>query len=239
MKITSILPVLLLVGCHEFEGEQGTLGFISNLIVRPDQHWSPAHGVAADSTLEVAAVSIIGVESEERPQVEAAASGSLIALDPTGGDIAVTGEAGDRGRLQFWGEAHDRFSVRFAEPVDVALYPPTGADELSDVLLQAATPVALYPEILDAWDQPLGWSAELLEVSGCGASVASDGRILLDGEDCTLTISLDGLPLATVPIAAIEQEDVAPGAEPAAWAALYGADDQERQPETTSTSSVP
>lgn len=239
MKITSILPALLLVGCHEFEGELGTLGFVSNLIVRPDQRWSPAHGVAADSPLEVAAVSIIGVESEERPQVEAAASGSLIALDPTGGDIAITGEAGDRGRLQFWGEAHDRLSIRFAAPVDVALYPPMGADELGDILLQAATPVALYPMILDAWDQPLGWSPELLEAAGCGASVDDSGRILLDGEDCTLTISLDGLLLAEVPIAAIELEDVAPGEEPEAWAALYGADDQERQPETTSTSSAP
>ena len=239
MKSTFLFPALLLVGCHEFEGELGSLGFISDLIIRPNQHWDPAHGVAADSPMEIMAVSIIGVESEERPEVEASASGSLIALDPTTGDIALTGAAGDRGRLSFWGEARDRFSVRFVAPASVALYPPMGDTELSEVLLRAAMPVALYPEIHDAWGQPLGWSSELLEVSGCGAAVASNGSILLDGEDCTLTISLDGLTLETIPVAAVEREDVPPGEEPESWVALYGADDQERQPETTSTSSAP
>ena len=103
MKNTFLFPALFLVGCHEFEGELSTLGFISDLIIRPYQHWSPAHGVAADSPMEIMAVSIIGVESEERPEVEASASGSLIALDTTTGDIALTGSAGDHGRLEFWG----------------------------------------------------------------------------------------------------------------------------------------
>ena len=239
MKHTFLFPALFLVGCHDFEGERSALGFISDLIIRPHQPWSPAHGVAADSPMEIMAVSIIGVESEERPEVEASASGSLITLDPTNGDIALTGSAGDRGRLEFWGEARDRFSVRFVAPAGVALYPMEGDLALSEVLLKAATPVALAPELHDAWGQPVGWSPELLEVSGCGASVTASGSILLDGEDCTLTVILDGLPLETISIASVEEEDVLPGDEPASWVALYGDDDQERQPETTSMISAP
>ena len=42
MKKHTLPVLLLLAGCHDFEGELGQLGFSSSLITRPGQPWTPA-----------------------------------------------------------------------------------------------------------------------------------------------------------------------------------------------------
>ncbi len=206
MKHTLILT-LALAGCHDFEGELGALGFVSNLITRPGQPWTPQAAIAAGTPLEVAASALLTHDSDEAPRVEAAISGDLIALDPTDGDLALTGEAGDHGRLLFWGDATDRFSVRFAEPAAAVLY---ASDESAqtDIRILSDAVVTLSPEIQDAWGRPLGFSPAQLEVSGCPAEVGEGGGIRLHAADCLLDIALDGIPLARLPITAVPPADI-------------------------------
>ena len=120
-RLSLCLPVFVLVGCYEFEGELGQLGFASNLIVQADTPWTPGHPIAAEAEAKFAAVAHLTRDDDEAPQVTASLSGSLVPLDPTKGHVALTGEAGDRGRVLFIGEATDRFSVQFAAPARALL----------------------------------------------------------------------------------------------------------------------
>lgn len=257
MKRSFLLSTFLLAGCYEFEGELGQLGFVSSLTVRPaHQGWTPDHPIAAQMPVEVAATERIGHESEEAPQVQAALDGDLIDLDPTEGHIAFTGEAGDVGRVLFWGEASDRFSVRFHTPTGMALYEPLTSTAVEGVLhvLDGAT-ATLAPEVHDAWGQPMGWSAGLLEAEGCGARSDESGLVhLRPRQDCTLQIALDGVPLLSRAVRVVEASDTA---EVTTWTMEpvdgqivtieeWWTDDgarvlgvQDRHPETTSISSAP
>ena len=213
MRIARLLPAAFLAtGCYDFQGELGQLGFSSNLITRSGQSWSPEQPISADTPVEVGATTGLTIESDEPPRVEAAVAGTLVALDPTGGQIAFTGEAGDSGRVLFWGEATDRFSVRFHDPAQVVLFTPDGT-RLSQAPLTVieGAEVRLLPEVHDAWGQPLGWSAEQLEAHGTHTLSAQSvaGTILLTATGPgTLSAELDGLPLLQQPIETIAVSEV-------------------------------
>ena len=210
MKIAHILPAVLLVaGCHEFEGELGQLGFISNLIIQPGQDWTPDNAIATETSVTVFASAFLTRESDQAPQVEASLSSSLIELDSEEGHIAFTGDAGDNGRVMFWGEATDRFSVRFHDPAEMVLYVPGRDEPTLEMVVMKGAEVLLHPEIVDAWDEPLGWSPALLEVDGCQASRSDSGVLLLKASaPCTITADLDGLPLLEQPVAVVSEADV-------------------------------
>ena len=209
MKKHTLPVLLLLAGCHDFEGELGQLGFSSSLITRPGQPWTPAQPIVAETMVEVAAVTSLVHDTDEPPAVEASVSEHLITLDPETGHVAFTGEAGDAGRVQFWGEATDRFSVRFSEPRAAVLYPLASDAAIDTLLIQDGGSAALAAEIHDAWGTPQGYAPELLMVTGCGSRLDSSGILILSPDtDCTLEVSLDSLPLLSTAVTVLPTADI-------------------------------
>ena len=47
MKTHTLTFLLLLTGCHDFEGELGQLGFSSTLVTRPGVAWTPDHKIGS------------------------------------------------------------------------------------------------------------------------------------------------------------------------------------------------
>jgi hypothetical protein len=211
MKTHTLPALLLLVGCHDFEGELGQIGFSSNLILRPGQPWTPDHPIAAENPVEIAAMSLLNHDTDAPPEVEASVSERLISLDPESGHIAFTGAAGDAGRVHFWGEATDRFSVRFSEPRSAVLFPLLSDDPIDTLLIQDGGVATLATVINDLWGVPQGYDPALLSFTGCGAEHDPSGILTLSTDtDCTLEVSLDSLPLLStsvtlVPADAIDQ----------------------------------
>jgi hypothetical protein len=181
------------------------------LIIRPGQPWTPDHPIAAENPVEIAAMSLLNHDTDAPPEVEASVSERLISLDPESGHIAFTGAAGDAGRVHFWGEATDRFSVRFSEPRSAVLFPLLSDDPIDTLLIQDGGVATLATVINDLWGVPQGYDPALLSFTGCGAEHDPSGILTLSTDtDCTLEVSLDSLPLLStsvtlVPADAIDQ----------------------------------
>ena len=229
-----LFPLLFAPACHHFAGEQGVLGFATGLVAAGGASWDPSHPVAAGARVEVYAVDRLDLSDEERPargdrplDLSAAVTGALLPLPPGEAPVAFTGDPGASGAVLFWGEARDRFSVRFSEadvavlrhPLDAPAGVPT-PDGLA--LLEGAPPVGVVVELRDADGEALGFPVRSLSVGASGGVSAwlseegggEDGAHLhlsADG-DGAVRLLVDGVGEWTLPVDAVTAEE-ATGAE--------------------------
>ena len=166
-KIMALLP---LAGCVDFMGEFGRIGFATNARMGDNTSWKPEFGVVEGTALVVGPVALAG-EKDERPVdvLPHASRGLDVAANPDGGWVVT----GTRGRVEWDGEARDRFSVRFAEPVGVDV------NVLGLVAHDFAIPVGarcpLQAVFREESGAPLGYSPDDLEFAIDGVFSVADG----------------------------------------------------------------
>ena len=155
--------ILLLLGCVEFEGDEGRLGFSSNLIAPGSfylQFDPRQHLVARGTQVEVLAERRMDLDGDEakEPQVHARVRGGELLEHETGRALFT---ARRKARVSWEGEVQDHFTVRFApvrrlDWVDHAgLF--TSYEPLERVVLLDAT---LLPMPADRRGRPLAWAEE-------------------------------------------------------------------------------
>lgn len=237
---TFTLTALLLVGCHDFTGELGRIGFLSNLRISGEEAWTPASPIAAGAFAEVAASErLTGTEDEDRPlAVEGYVGAGLTAAMPAleEAHVAFTGAHGDNGTVRFWGEVDDHFAVRFAQAEQAVLVHPKdhhfGVEPAQGVALVTGEDVVIEVALLGAGGEALGWPRDELQVVGQGgvsAWLEGDALHLVADADGSVFVSVDGVGEWSVPVEAVSAEDIAevtieqirPGPEVAAMAVSW------------------
>ena len=215
MKRLALVPLVLLTGCHDFEGDRGVLGFSTNLVAPgAPGGWDPELGVAAGTTAVFAATRRLGLSHEEDSELgELAVSARVSGLDEVwseGPEVAVTGDPGDDGVLRFRGERRDHFSVAFAEVARLEIAEPllhldpmlVKPDEL--LMLEGAE-VTLAVAAYDAAGQPLGYAASDLVVTG---AQPTDGGLKVQADrDGVVTVDLWGVR-AELPVYVLQPEEL-------------------------------
>lgn len=212
---TLLLTPLALVGCHDFVGDLGRIGFVSDLRVA-DSAWTPEHPIASGSTARFLPVSLFDAEGNERTDVEAeeaALRGSTTGRRLTswteegeleGPDLlAVTAERGS-GWVHFEGIEHDRFELSFVPAADVVflrLFERPVEDERGGeveievevvvqegpLVLAAGEAAILALDVVDRRGRSLGWVPDEVDLEATGGVSA-----WLDGGGLVVVGDADG-----------------------------------------------
>lgn len=207
-RLLILSPMMALLGCHDFVGELGRIGFVSNLQMHALSPWSPEQPIAAGSFVKIMAQQRMNSDSTEPPVVQGAASGDLVQMAAEEDRVVeFTGGSGDRGTVRFWGELDDQVHVRFA-PAETALVSHIWDSNLDTALQDELTvvpgeTVILKVSLFSAQDEALGWPEDSLQVTGeRGVSAWMDGaavNIVADGEGA-LHLSVPGVGQWTIPV---------------------------------------
>ena len=189
--------ILLLLSCVEFEGDEGNLGFNSNLIAPRDLYlrFDPDEiRVVRGSSVQIRAARRLDAAGDEGddPKVEGSLrGGTLIASEP--GLVTFTGRR--RVVVRWTGEVQDHFTVRFA-PVHRLLWAdhadamtPTWSEPLEEAVLLGQARALPFP--VDRLGRPLAWAEDDLELKhDCPEHLGE-----IQGPEqgfCTLTAELGG-----------------------------------------------
>lgn len=215
-NIVLLVPILALLGCYEFEGERGRIGFVSNLRLNNRHAWTPDSPIAAGSFVAVFAQERLNSDSEEPPAVQGAPSGALIPMTAEReGTVEFTGEDGDAGTLRFWGEVDDHFHARFTRAAAASIAHPweplDGLPSRGELVVVPGETIILSTLLLSAQDELLGWPVQRLQVSGAGGVSAwtEEGmlHLIADGEGAVL-LDVPGIGRWAVPVYTAEASAV-------------------------------
>ena len=215
MKRLAPLALLLLAGCHDFEGDRGVLGFSTNVVAHAVHGgWSPDVPVAAGTTAVFVPSRRLHVSVEEDSELgEIAVTGRVSGLDEVwsdGAELGVTGEAGDDGVIRYRGELRDHFSLSFA-PVDrielaePAIHLAPMVPRPDELLMLEGAEVDLTVAAFDADGQPLGFATTDLVVSGAKATDAGL-RVTADA-DHEVTVEIFGAE-TSISVRVLQPEDL-------------------------------
>lgn len=170
LKLALVPPVLLaLVGCYDFTGDHGRLGFDTPLEVG-SAPWTPAAPIATGQSVELVACERLADGSEPTGLV-VKVRGRDVATEATGDSrVTLRGEPGAHAKIKFAGSDEDHFRVTFADPARFTLDDPlevaTGPiDEVTVAVAEGRRPgLAIVVRAADG--RPLGVDPALLAVDG-------------------------------------------------------------------------
>ena len=175
------IAVCGLVGCYDFGGDAGKVGFRTQLLV-DGAPWTPAARVAAGTPIDVVAAGPL--DGQERDlAVSPRVSGDLAITEDRGNTFRVTGR---RGAVRVDGELADHFHVRTAAPERVHRR-HAALDTPVQRVAAGATP-ELYLSLRDGRGRALGHDPASLVIDGEGATylgrpVALDPIVTVDAAD--------------------------------------------------------
>lgn len=222
-----LLTPLALVGCHDFVGDLGRIGFVSDLRVA-EGAWTPDHAIAGGGTARFLPVSLFDGEGNERTDLEdeelqlrGSTTGRRLTSwteeGPTEGPglLAVTAERGS-GWVHFEGIEHDRFEVSFVPASEVVFLrllegsgEVDGEEEPELVVLDGALELSggeaalLALDIVDRRGRSLGWVPEevdLVATGGVSAWLEGGGLVVVGDGSGELAVSLLGDELGEIAV---------------------------------------
>ncbi|MFT4626635.1 MAG: hypothetical protein ACI8PZ_005312 [Myxococcota bacterium] len=214
MRATIPMVCLLVVGCVQFAGDRGKLGFASNLAVDGVREWTPGSGVADGTHARFVAVDRLDVEGEQTPEVTGGARGVQV-VRAVGPKLTVTG-AGERGVLRFDGEVADKFGVAF-RPVEQALLVDrwlayAGAEDAAfPDRFGALGPLPVTVSLRDSRGRSLGYDPTDVAITGADAVTwtDSDGLVLHPGDALRgLTLEVGAEAHAGPELVKVDADDV-------------------------------
>jgi len=205
--------LITLLACYDFEGDRGTLGFVTDIHLDSGVKWNPDYAVVGGSVPTVAAVQRVGAEEDE-PTPEVWGDVGFEVASVQGTELSFYGPELGCGLVHYEGELEDEFTMCFEEAASMELFDPfTPGVALEAVAL--AAPARLHVRVLDFDGEPLGFVVGELVVEGDGQLEGSEVQLRRPGE---VEVSLAGLSTSVVVL-----DD-----EPARWQTevLYEDEDQ-------------
>lgn len=176
------MTLLLLFGCYDFEGDEGRIGFVSDLQTTSGTKWTPESGIVGGTSPSFMAVIDLTVEDQELGEVWGDADFEHSADEAYW--LKVEGPQRGRGEVFFDGALSDGFELRF-RPADEVVLSDLAEEQLDDFAMVQGGEAALKVEVRDRWSRPLGYRAEDLVVEADGGLSAwmEDGylRVIADG----------------------------------------------------------
>ncbi|GEM_PF-4202956 len=208
------LPIVLLSGCYEFEGDRGVLGFVSNLVdpSHPDG-WSPEVPIAAGTDATFLPVKRLGLSDEEEEALgPIQVTGSARGLDERwtdGPELTVTGSHGQDGVVRYRGELRDHFSVAFTEVEELVVGEPLVmlADSMvkpDELWMLEGASIDLVAAAYGA-DGAVGFAVSDLLVEG--AEPTESGLRVLADHDRVVRLELMGA-VRELPVHVLQPEDL-------------------------------
>ena len=212
------LPVLFvtLAACDEFAGDLEHLAFGTNLRVGTTA-WTPEQGVAAGTAVQVFPGSILGRETQpEAPVVRGSVKGGVTSAtaENCGNCVRFVGPARSRARVAYTVDGvYDEFRVKFEPATRFELLTEDGP--ATEVVAGGEVPFGAL--ILDAWERPLGYDPQLLDVSATGPlSAWQDGYAIViegdgePGEHGTVELTYAGRALGHTTLTIVAPSEVVP-----------------------------
>lgn len=188
------ITLLVLVGCYDFAGDEGRIGFVSDLQTTSGTKWTPEYGIAGGSDPTFYAVMDLESEDEEElAEVWGQADGvEFSAVEP----FVMRVEGIERGRADvvFEGEIWDAFELRFRPASELVLVDVFG-EELDDFVVAQGGETALGIEVRDRWSRPLGVRPDdvIVEADGGVSAWMEEGYVALSADDAGgLTLDVAG-----------------------------------------------
>jgi hypothetical protein len=216
-SVILLLP-LTLVGCYDFEGALGTIGFDSDLVLAPNHEWTPDQPIASGTTATFRAMGMLDVD--DQIAVEARVEGRrLEVVAQSENAITVAGARNAAGEVWFEGTATDWFAIAFspihsARLMDASTLENDRIDGAGVAVLAGSTHT-LLPLLVDRHGRTLGWRADDLEITADGgiSAWAEDGSVVVaadthPGDSGYVHLSYLGHHIDTVPITVASLEDV-------------------------------
>lgn len=157
------MTFFLLLGCYDFQGDDGVLWFTSDLALDGKTAWTPDNAVAGGLGPWFGAMARVGDEDSEAPVVWGTSDEAHDAVEPN----LLKLHPIRRGDAEVWfeGDAQDGFDVRFRPADRVVLVDPAGRT-LDAVRIAPDATVPLRVRVEDRWGRDLGWKVEDLHLEG-------------------------------------------------------------------------
>lgn len=196
----------LTTACYEFEGDQGNLGFDSNLVapVPPWFQWNPSDfPVARGTTVTVKATELLSDHSED-PDVTATLSGGQLVAQDAGSIQFIPGR---RKTVVSWtGETTDTFTVTTAK-VRRGAWTDGMQPQPLDRIGVVSDDLQLIPVFVDRKARPLGVDWDDLVLTGDCVDAQGDTQLPPQGQSCTAVATLFGVD-ATIDVHHVAVEQV-------------------------------
>jgi hypothetical protein len=195
LRLFTVTALLLsLVGCYDFQGDAGRLGFSSNLKGDGWLAWTPDMPIAAGSTVHVVAAELInpppGTKTDELPAVHGRVDGPVtLGRGEVDQEVVFTGMGRGAVTVTYTGVVDDSFSARFAPVAGATLSAePSLADRhlaKAAFALAPGSTTALFPSLTDRRGRVLGYDPDAL-------TVVADGPISAWIDQGMVDLSADG-----------------------------------------------
>lgn len=201
------MTFLTLLGCYDFQGDEGALWFSSDLVVDYGTPWTPDHAVAGGTAPLLAATGRVGDEDADDAPVVWGWSSRGEQPDEENA-LRLDGLVRGTTHVEFDGELFDQFDVRFRPAQSVMLVDGTG-HAISELVVAPDTEARLAVRVTDRWGRPLGWKADSLavEADGPASAWAVDGSLFVEASQAA------GVFLDAAGVEAFVAVDVAPAAQ--------------------------
>lgn len=202
--------LITLLACYDFEGDNGVLGFATDLNLSTTDKWTPEYLVAAGTDPSVGVMQRVGAEDDE-PAPAVWGDADFEGVFARGTEVRFQGPDEGCGEVFFDGELQDHFTMCFGEPGRLELYDPYAPEDALETVALAA-PATLHLRVLDLNGEPMGFRADDLQLDGSGWLRGDQVRVLRPGE---VRVGVAGVSATLVVLddAAVEFETVVVGEE--------------------------